>query len=234
MGDLPDWTQATSNAGTVLESGTVTSGQVFDIDVSNNNSLVIDASGFTSNTKIVLTMQWFTDSTKAFSVNNQTITSMPFALGNSFVGFETPVYGGYLEIINNSGQSVTLTIIGASRTVVAPRMLNSTAPSRNFVYSGAFTSGTPVDLPESDTGPFGYNSNAQSTVTASATVNGTLVCTYVQWSGVATTSTLFAITAGMISTATLALPQGVVGFRFTPGATAGAGLVAVNAAPAQL
>lgn len=234
MGDLPDWTQATSNAGTVLESGAIGSGAIFDIDVSNNNSLVINASGALANTKIVLTVEWFTDSTKLVAVNNQVFTSQQFAAGNGFVGVETPVYGGYLEIQNNSGQAVTLTIIGSSRIVSSPRLLSDTGPGRIFAVAGSFVSGTGVFLLRTDVGPFGFISNGSTQLLIQGNTPGSLYCQYVDWAGIASLVPIASFPATGFLATIIALPQAVVAFAFIPTANNAAGTITVNLAPAQL
>lgn len=234
MGDLPDWTQATSNAGTVLENGFVAAGATFDLDVSNNNSLVIEASCVTPNTKIVLALQWFTDSTQAVSVTNGSVTAIAQVGEQGQVEFETPVYAGYLEIINETPQQIALTIIGASRTVPAPRILNSAGPGRSFSVTTVFVAGTGYPMTANDIGPSTFNSNGATTVTCQSNTAATLFVTYVDWGGIVSQYPILSIAAGSFATTTVGLPQSAIGFILVPSAPNAAGNAVVNANPAQL
>lgn len=234
MGDLPDWTQATSNAGTVLENGFVNAGVTFGIDVSNNNSLVIAAAGVAVNTKIVLTLQWFTDATQTVSVSNATVTCVAVVGIQGQVEFETPVYSGYLTIANGPSQNIGLTIIGASRFVPAPRLLNSSTPGKTFAFTGVFVAATAVTLVATDGGTITFSSNGSTTINCQSNTAGTVFVSYVRWDGTLTSYPILSVAAGSFAVATMALPQSAIGFLFVPSAPNAAGNVAVNVAAAQL
>lgn len=234
MGDLPDWTQATSNAGTVLNNAVLPIGQQLVIDVSNNDSLVINAVGTTTNTPVAISTQWFTATSGGASVTFQDFSAVPSVAGNSFLGVETPVYASALFINNNSGQAINLVIIGSSRTVTAPRVLGDAYPSRRFAASTNMVSGTQYLMARTDTGPTAYNANAQATLTAQSNTAGNLYVRYVNSSTSISLTPVMAIVAAGFTQATIALPQGAVDFVFIPTANNAAGSITLDIAPGQL
>lgn len=234
MSDLPDWTTAQSNQGTVLFFGTKSAGSNFQTDVSNNQSLYIRFDGSLANTALIMQVQWFTDSTLSTQTQVQLFTCVPNPGGGNDLVIESPVYSSYAVITNMSTQIVTMTVIGTGRSVSNVRVLEDAFPGRSFTWTAAVTNGTPVTLTASDFGPSDFVSNGETTCVMSAAVAGTFVASFVNIGGAADVVFFGPVVANTQVILTLGLPKGGISFIFFPNANSAAPAITLHVSAAQL
>lgn len=234
MGDLPDWTQSFANAGATLASNEVTSGSFIAFSVSGNASLVILASGSNNNTKVCIVVQYFVDSTESQLVNTQNLNGVPLVGEQSSIAFETPVYAGWIVVANVSGQTADLDIVGASRTVPYPRILNDTNTARVFGFAGNIVSGTNYTYVAVDEAGDAYASNALTDIFCSSNTAGELFYQFVDAAGTLRVVAVGALTGSVNLNTRIGLPQGVINFLFAATANNATGTTTLILNPSQL
>lgn len=234
MGDLPDWVTATNNLSAQLVGGLILPGAQLDQDVSPNDSLIINAFGVGSFGLIALKLEWYTNFITGFFVVAEYFTAIADPAATAQFIAETPVYATFLRLTNMSAIDVDFTVTGSSRTVAQPKLLDTCGPGRIFQYTGAMTGGTGVTLLAIDGGGSTFASNAMSTFFCQASVAGQMDVFYVDRSGVVRGYPVANLAANVGQNVTLAVPQGMVLFSFTPTGSAGGASATVIASPAQL
>lgn len=234
MSDLPDWVTAVSNTSTVLFNNAILNGGAQIIPAANNGSLVLNIQGLVANTLLNIGVTWYTDAALTIPVNNQQFTGTARSSGATLIVVESPVYGAYARIVNNSGQSINLVVIGSARIVPQVRYLNSNFPAARFGFAGVFNAGVPITLPSLDGGTDLYTSNAQSTINLALTAIGDLSFTFIDRSGGLVSIVVAHVTVVAAVHTTIGLPPGPGQFVYTPTATAAGQFIIATAMPAQL
>lgn len=234
MGDLPDWTQSVSNAGTTLFSGNVNDGVTEGFNVAGNGGLLLRMSGLTNNDTVVAKVEFFTDSTLAVSMGRAYFTAAPVAFITSTVIAEIPIYAGWVVLTNMSGQQCTMRLTVATRVVAQPRVLSSNQGTRLFSVTTNMVSGVEVPLTPADGGDSTWANNAQVGYVIQTNINGAIVVIYSDQTATVRTLTLASVTANTTVTGVAVLPQGAVALAFIPLATAAASTALLYLSAAQL
>lgn len=234
MGDLPDWTQAFANAGTLLNFSVQPNNSSVFLDVSNNQSLVIRGDGSVINTKIHLQIDFYTDNTLAINVETLFLTCAPNSFGGNFIVAEVPVYSGTIHITNRSLQDVTVTVIGSSRTVPFMRLLETNNPSREFSVAQAFTAGFGFFLGGTDAQQSLFASQGSTFVTMTSNTAGIWQIQWTDANAAVQQRVIAVTTAGQEVQSIFAFPQGCIALAYTPSANNAAGTANIYCDPAQL
>lgn len=232
-GDLPDWTIGQNIIVATETNETIGPAGVLGVDTSNAVGLTIHIETSTTDAPLTVLISHLTPGGGGTFYNQQWLTCIEIPGGSGVIDFETPSYGNLLRVQSDVAFDLDVSVLASGRAIPAPRYLDSTLPGQVYEDSEAYVNGTPVLL-TSDLNKVTYPSNGSAGINAIANTNGSLQVQVVTSPSSVLTYEIAVLVADTRFIATMALPQGFIGFVFVPSADNPTGTLTLIIAPAQI